>query len=208
MSFISFILPLCWQVCTPVPDKTVDTSKQELELMDSLVTFQCKKGYYNQLASLYFTSGDQAMRQLFHFREVDGSGSSTFTTGPLLLFFIPYFLLASITSGVLAPAGLFVPTLLSGAAFGRLIGHWLNLLFPGYVADSGTYALIGAAAVLGGMARMTIAGCVIVLEACGNITYLLPLMVTFAASRYAGNAINEPMYDMQIHLKEMPFLEG
>ena len=98
--------------------------------------------------------------------------------------------------------------MLSGAAFGRLIGHWLNLLFPGYVADSGTYALIGAAAVLGGMARMTIAGCVIVLEACGNITYLLPLMVTFAASRYAGNAINEPMYDMQIHLKEMPFLEG
>jgi H+/Cl- antiporter ClcA len=58
------------------------------------------------------------------------------------------------------------------------------------------------------MARMTIAGCVIVLEACGNITYLLPLMLTFAAARYVGNAINEPMYDMQIHLKEMPFLEG
>ena len=107
---------------------------------------------------------------------------------------------------MLAPAGLFVPTLLAGAAFGRLIGHWMNLAFPGYVADSGTYALIGAAAVLGGMARMTIAGCVIVLEACGNITYLLPLMVTFAASRYAGNAINESMYDMQIHIKEMPFL--
>jgi chloride channel 7 len=33
-------------------------------------------------------------------------------------------------------------------------------------------------------------------------------MVTFAASRYAGNAINESMYDMQIHIKEMPFLEA
>ena len=55
---------------------------------------------------------------------------------------------------------------------------------------------------------MTIAGCIIVLEACGNITYLLPLMVTFAASRYVGNAINESMYDMQIHLKGMPFLEA
>ena len=64
------------------------------------------------------------------------------------------------------------------------------------------------AAVLGGVARMTIAGCVIVLEACGNLTYLLPLMLTFAVARYVGNAINEPMYDMQIHLKEMPFLEG
>ncbi|RYY86394.1 hypothetical protein EON63_05860 [archaeon] len=55
---------------------------------------------------------------------------------------------------------------------------------------TGTYALIGAAAILGGMARMTIAGCVIVLEACGNTTYLLPLMVTFAAARYAGMCIH------------------
>jgi chloride channel 7 len=191
-----------------VPEDTSDTTAQEEDLLEHLVRFHCPEGHYNQLASLYFTSGDMAMRQLFHFREVDGMGEQSFTTGPLILFFLPYFFLAAITSGVAAPAGLFVPTLLSGAAFGRLIGHWLNSLFPGYVADSGTYALIGAAAILGGMARMTIAGTVIILEACGNITYLLPLMLTFAASRYAGNAINEPMYDIQIHLKEMPFLEG
>lgn len=207
MSFISFILPLCWQKCTPIPDGS-NLSVQEQNLLNSLVPFQCEEGEYNALASLYFTSGDMGMRQLFHFREMHGQGHSSFGTGPLILFFIPYFLMAAITSGVLAPAGLFVPTLLSGAAFGRLIGHWLNVAFPGHVADSGTYALIGAASVLGGMARMTIAGCVIILEACGNITYLLPLMVTFASSRYTGNAINEPMYDMQIHLKEMPFLEG
>ena len=208
MSFISFILPLCWQQCTEVPTDMTNLSKQELSLLSHLVRFQCDEGQYNQLASLYFTSGDMGMRQLFHFRELDGAGFDSFTSGPLILFFVPYFLMAAITSGVLAPAGLFVPTLLAGAAFGRLIGHWMNLAFPGYVADSGTYALIGAAAVLGGMARMTIAGCVIVLEACGNITYLLPLMVTFAASRYAGNAINESMYDMQIHIKDMPFLEA
>jgi chloride channel 7 len=33
-------------------------------------------------------------------------------------------------------------------------------------------------------------------------------MLTFAAARYAGNAVNEPMYDMHIHLKQLPFLEG
>lgn len=208
MCFVGFILSLCWQVCTPIPEPNEDTSVQETDLLERLVQFQCGHGYYNQLASLYITSGETAMRQLFHFREVNGIGSHTFTSGPLILFFIPYFLIASITSGVMAPAGLFVPTLLSGAAFGRLIGHWMNLAFPGKVADSGTYALIGAAAILGGMARMTIAGCVIMLEASGNITYLLPLMVTFAAARYSGNAINHPMYDMQIHLKKMPFLEG
>jgi H+/Cl- antiporter ClcA len=37
----------------------------------------------------------------------------------------------------------------------------MKCVFPGYVADSGTYAFIRAAAVLGGMARMTIAGIVI-----------------------------------------------
>jgi chloride channel 7 len=209
MSFLGFILPICWQSCTPVPDATSSLTTQEVTLLGHLVSFQCKPGQeYNQLASLWFTSSDVAMRQLFHFREVSGEGLHSFTSGPLILFFIPYFLIASMTSGIMAPAGLFVPTLLSGAAFGRLIGHWMNVAFPGHVADSGTYALIGAAAVLGGVARMTIAGCVIVLEACGNITYLLPHMVTFASSRYVGNAINEPIYDMQIHLKEMPFLEG
>jgi H+/Cl- antiporter ClcA len=44
------------------------------------------------------------------------------------------------------------------------------------------------AAILGGMARMTIAGAVIMLEACGSTSYLLPLMLTFAAARYTGNS--------------------
>ena len=208
MSFVSYILPICWQVCTPIPEDTSILTVQEQQLLKQLVPFQCGEGYYNQLASLYFTSGDSAMRQLFHFREFNGVGRNSFTSGPLVLFFFPYFFLAAITAGSFVPAGLFVPTLLSGAAFGRFWGHIMNSAFPGQVADSGTYALVGAAAILGGMARMTIAGVVICLEACGNLAYLLPLMITFAAARYVGNAINEPMYDMQIILKDMPFLEG
>lgn len=150
MSFLSFILPICWQVCTPRPEVQEYHTMQEEALLEELVPMQCGEESYNQLASLYFTSGEVAMRQLFHFREVNGEGNSSFTSGPLILFFIPYFLIAAITSGVMAPAGLFVPTLLAGAAFGRLIGHWMNITFPGHVADSGTYALIGAAAILGG----------------------------------------------------------
>lgn len=82
------------------------------------------------------------------------------------------------------------------------MGHILNSAFAGYVADSGTYALVGACALLGGMSRMTIAGTVIILEASGYPQFLLPLMITFAAARYTGNAINDPMYDMHIHLKQ------
>ena len=100
MSFISFILPLMWVHCQPIPDPRSDTTKQELKLLKQLVSFQCNPGSYNQLASLYFTSGDTAMRQLFHFRENDGYGLDSFTTGPLILFFIPYFFMAAITSGM------------------------------------------------------------------------------------------------------------
>ncbi len=55
------------------------------------------------------------MQQLYHFKEVDGTSYTTFSTGALLLFFVPYFFLAAIVPGVLCPAGLFVPTLLAGA---------------------------------------------------------------------------------------------
>jgi chloride channel 7 len=208
MSLIAFLLPLMWTTCTPIPTNTADWTAQEIGLLDELVRFQCGDNHYNQLASLYFVPADTAMQQLYHFKEVGGTNYATFDTGALLLFFVPYYLMAAITAGTLCPAGLFVPTLLAGAAFGRTVGHILNCAAPGYVTDSGTYALIGAAALMGGMSRMTIAGTIIILEACGNSEYLLPLMLTFAAARYAGNAVNEPMYDMHIHLKQLPFLEG
>ena len=47
---------------------------------------------------------------------------------------------------------------------------------------------------------MTIAGTVIILEASGNNELLLPLMLTFAAARYTGNAFNESFYDVQVSL--------
>lgn len=149
------------------------------------------------------------MRQLFHYQEYEGEGQHSFSSGALVLFFVPYFIMAALCAGTFAPVGLFVPILVSGAGFGRLCGHILNGLFPGYVADSGTYALIGSAAMLGGMGRMTISGTVIVLEAAGNMAYLLPLMITFGAARYTGNAINEGIYEMNLlDIKKLPFLPG
>jgi chloride channel 7 len=206
MTTISFLLPLFWRKCTEIPSETAEFTSQERDLLNELSSFQCSSGQYNQLASLYFVEPDIALRQLFHYREYDGTDYVTFETIPLLLFFIPYFLMAACVSGVFAPTGLFVPLIIAGSAYGRLWGHLLNSAFPGYVADSGTYALIGAAALLGGMARMTISGTVIMLEAAGNMMYLLPLMVTFGAARYTGNAINHGLYEIQIELQNYPFL--
>jgi chloride channel 7 len=161
------------------------------------------------VASLYLTEADVAIRQLYHFRETGETDSSTFSSAALFLFFVPYVTLAAVVFGTAVPAGLFVPSLLAGAAFGRLFGHLLHKLdhTSGTFADSGTYALIGSAAVLGGTARMTISLTVLLLEATGNMQYVLPLMLTVMAARFSGNVFNEGIYDIVIHLKHIPFLE-
>ena len=38
--------------------------------------------------------------------------------------------------------------------------------------------------------------------------YVLPLMLTLMAARFTGNVFNEGLYDIHIHLKNIPFLEA
>lgn len=209
VSTISYVMPMLWNRCTDRPTDMQDWSNQEKNLVDALVRFQCKEGEYNEVASLIFTDADTAIKQLFHFREAGMDDASTFSSAALFLFFVPYILMAILVYGIAVPSGLFVPSLLSGAAFGRLCGHLLHKLdhTSGTFADSGTYALMGAAAVLGGMARMTISLTVILLEATGDMQYVLPLMLTLMCARFTGNVFNEGLYDIHIKLKNIPFLE-
>lgn len=55
------------------------------------------------------------------------SSSGTFSPLTLSLFFLLYFLLACWTYGLAVPSGLFVPSLLCGAAFGRLVANILRV---------------------------------------------------------------------------------
>lgn len=52
--------------------------------------------------------------------------AGTFSPVTLALFFALYFLLACWTYGTSVPSGLFVPSLLCGAAFGRLVANVLK----------------------------------------------------------------------------------
>jgi chloride channel 7 len=116
MSCISFLMPLLWGRCTQLPTDMQDWSNQEKKLVESLVPFMCKPGKeYNEVASLMFTEADIAIKQLFHFREAGTDDTSTFSSGALFLFFVPYISMAAVTYGIAVPSGLFVPSLLSGA---------------------------------------------------------------------------------------------
>lgn len=127
---------------------------------------------YNDLATLFFNTQDDAIRALFSART-----KSEFTVGSLLVFAVLFFALAVLSYGLAVPTGLFVPSILCGAAYGRLVGVFVADMHPGsHVIDEGTYALLGAASFLGGCMRMTVATCVMLLELTNNLA-LLPLMM-------------------------------
>lgn len=195
VTVVSFILPIIWGKCDPLP--SADSLPQSNRaLIENLVPFGCVKGEeYNQVASLVFTDANVAIRLLFHLH------ARSFDPAALLLFFIPYISLGSIVYGIAIPSGLFVPSLLAGAAFGRLFGNLVYILYPeGRLAFSNTYSLIGAASVLGGMARMTISLTVILLECTGNEQFVLPLMISLMFARLTGNLFNDDLYHVSLCL--------
>jgi len=101
---------------------------------------------------------------------------------------------------------LFVPSLLGGAAFGRLVGQALQGS-PYIAAPPGVYALVGATAMLSGMARITISLSVILMETTGQAEWGLPVFLTTVAAKWIADYFNKGIYDIHIELKHVPLLE-
>merc|ERR1719199_1912050 len=74
--------------------------------------------------------------------------------------------------------------------------------------DAGVYALIGATAMLSGMARITISLAVILMEASGTVQWALPIFVVTMCSKWAGDIFTIGLYDIHIFLKNIPLLEA
>ncbi|CAH1401842.1 unnamed protein product [Nezara viridula] len=166
------------------------------------VQMYCRDNEYNSIAALWLQVPEASVRSLFH----DPPASHDPWT--LLLFMVIYFILSIWTYGLSVSAGIFIPTLLTGAAWGRVIGILIGYIYPNATwLDPGKYALIGAAAQLGGVVRMTISLTVILIEATGNITFGLPLMMTLMTAKWVGEFFCEGFYDVHIHLQAVPLLD-
>ena len=92
-------------------------------------------------------------------------------------------------------------------ALGRLAGQALDTVLEGYHLNAGMYAIVGAAAMLGGVTRMVISLTVIIVEATGNVQFTLPVMIVLVTARAVGHRINTGLYDMYIEHLGVPFLE-
>ncbi|KAJ8447756.1 hypothetical protein Cgig2_015119 [Carnegiea gigantea] len=162
--------------------------------------FQCQAGYYNDLASLFLNTNDDAIRNLF----------STHTTGvfkisSLLIFFMTICGLGILTYGIAVPAGLFIPVILAGAVYGRLVGRLFGSMST---LDTGLFSLLGAASFLGGTMRMTVSLCVILLELTNDLLLLPLVMLVLLISKTVADIFNKGVYDQIVKLKGLPFMEA
>uniref|UniRef100_A0A673GE21 Chloride channel protein n=1 Tax=Sinocyclocheilus rhinocerous TaxID=307959 RepID=A0A673GE21_9TELE len=209
-TLVIFVASVTLGECRDLVSTNNNTSTQgsvNEEVNSTIRRFFCYNNTYNDMATLFFNPQEVAIHQLFH-------QNATFSPVTLLLFFVLYFFLSCWTYGVSVPSGLFVPSLLCGASLGRLVANVLKMASVGtghtnfhMQIYSGTFALIGAAAFLGGVVRMTISLTVILIESTNEITYGLPIMITLMVAKWTGDFFNKGIYDIHIHLKGVPLLE-
>lgn len=142
----------------------------------------------------------------------------------LVLALIFKFIMTVFTFGMKVPCGLFIPSLCLGAIMGRIVGIGVEQLALNYqhfwmfgdecapgvnCITPGLYAMVGAAAVLGGVTRMTVSLVVIMFELTGGVRYIVPLMAAAMASKWVGDALGKQgIYDAHIGLNGYPFLDS
>lgn len=132
-------------------------------------------------------------------------------------------LLVVISFGCKVPAGIFVPSMAVGAAFGRMVGIFVQHIhesFPnsaffaacepdGPCITPGTYAFLGAAAALSGIMHITVSVVVIMFEITGALTYILPTMIVVGVTKAVSERFGHGgIADRMIYLNGYPFLDN
>ncbi|KAL8839047.1 MAG: hypothetical protein Q9176_004723 [Flavoplaca citrina] len=111
--------------------------------------------------------------------------------------------LTIITFGCKVPSGIIIPALDAGAFFGRLVGQWITTISPGI------FAMVGAAAFLAGVSRMTISLCVIMFELTGELEYIVPHMIAILVAKWVADALEKDgVYDLAQAVLGHPFLDA
>ncbi|XP_034701356.1 chloride channel protein CLC-c isoform X1 [Vitis riparia] len=162
--------------------------------------FQCQPGHYNDLASLFLNTNDDAIRNLF-----SNGTQNEFQLSTLVIFFAAVYCLGIITYGIAVPSGLFIPVILAGASYGRIVGTVAGSLTS---LDVGLFSLLGAASFLGGTMRMTVSLCIILLELTNDLLTLPLMMLVLLISKTVADCFNKGVYDQIVRMKGFPYMEA
>ncbi|CAA0813122.1 Chloride channel protein CLC-a [Striga hermonthica] len=165
-----------------------------------LKRFNCPPAHYNDLATLLLTTNDDAVRSVFSIQT-----PGQYSLPSLVIFFALYCILGLITFGIAVPSGLFLPIILMGSAYGRILGLAMG---PYTKIDPGLYAVLGAASLMAGSMRMTVSLCVIFLELTNNLLLLPITMLVLLIAKTVGDCFNPSIYEIILELKGLPFLDA
>lgn len=111
--------------------------------------------------------------------------------------------LTIITFGCKVPSGIIIPALDAGALFGRMVGQLVPDISPGI------FAMVGSAAFLAGVSRMTVSLAVIMFELTGEVNFIPPFMIAILTAKWVADAISaQSVYDLSQHLLGHPFLDA
>lgn len=130
----------------------------------------------------------------------------TVSIGTLVIMLPFYFLLASLSFGIALPSGNFVPGIAIGAALGRLMGLVLEAHNLNAGWHPGAYALLGAAAVLSGMTRMTLTLAAILVEVADDIRMMPAIMLTLSVANVVAEKVAPGFDEAMMQLQGLPFL--
>ncbi|AOA64970.1 Anion/proton exchange transporter [Komagataella phaffii CBS 7435] len=138
-------------------------------------------------------------------------------------------ILTAVTFGIKVPSGIYVPSMVLGALFGRLLAMFLQILCVKYPSlslllfdrtfktigevetcvDFGIYAMIGAGSFMAGITRMNVTLATILFELTSSYTYVLPISISIAVSNWVASLIEKKsLYELLIWKNDYPFLDN
>ncbi|CAD5227587.1 unnamed protein product [Bursaphelenchus xylophilus] len=129
----------------------------------------------------------------------------------MIIFLAGCYFLTILSLTLPIPCGVFGPSFIIGAAFGRLMGELTSVMYPdgfrslGRHINPGAYAVVGAAAFSGGVTH-TISVAVIAFELTGQIVLILPVMIASLISNAICSNLQPSFYDSVILVKHLPYL--
>lgn len=122
--------------------------------------------------------------------------------GYLIYGMLTKLVLTIVTFGIKVPSGVIIPALGAGALCGRLVGQASLGISPGILA------MVGSAAFLGGVSRMTLSLCVIMFELFGEIDHVVPHMIAILVAKWVADALGKDgVYDLAQAVLGHPFLD-
>lgn len=168
-------------------------------LVISLINFKLPTSYIG---------GKTLLKSLFYEKNLmdlnlGDSGRADIYFTLLFLSFLSRYVITLLFASSPIPNGIFLPSLVIGALFGRLYGEFVAIDNPGN--DPRIFAMIGAASFASSITRTT-STVLVICEITENSTIIVGLLIGVTVAYSTSNLFTKSFFDTVLALKKLPYL--